>query len=66
MKVQSHMAVFCTVLGVGDNPLALILPLQGACSHLFLQVCMQAETPVRAAAVMRAGYPVPTIFPSQC
>lgn len=51
--------------GRGNNPLAFILPLQGACSHLFLQVSVQAETPVRAAAVMRDGYRVPAILPSQ-
>lgn len=31
--------------GRGNNPLALFLPLQGACSHLFLQLSMQAEAP---------------------
>lgn len=36
--------------GRGNNPLALILPLQGACSHLFLQVSLQAETPVGSSS----------------
>lgn len=34
----------------GNNPLAFILPLQGAGSHLFLQVSMQAETPVGSSS----------------
>lgn len=36
--------------GRGNNPLAFILPLQGACSHLFLQGSMQAETPVGSSS----------------
>lgn len=41
-KVQSHLAVSALCWGRGSNPLALILPVQVACSHLFLQFSMQA------------------------
>lgn len=41
-KVQSHMAVSALCWGRGSNPLALILPVQGARRPLFQQLSVQA------------------------
>lgn len=57
-KVQSHMAVSALCWGRGSNPLALILPVQGACHPFFLQLSVQAAWfPLGAAALVQGSEP---------